>query len=94
MIGRGEPAARVHAALQSHPSTSQAGKYDTADLPRLTRRLQSERENELHLLLAWVYRRGQHKLLIYPFRPPPAPHPRHRPGPPEPEPAEPGPAVG
>jgi hypothetical protein len=94
MIGRGEPEAPVHAALQSHPATSGTSKYDTADLPRLARRLQSEAENELHLLLAWAYRRGYHKLLIYPFRPPPAPHPRHRPGPPAPEPAEPGPAVG
>ena len=89
MIGRGEPAARLHAVLQSHPATSGTGKCDTRDLPRLTRRLQSEAENELHLLLAWAYRRGHHKLLIYPFRPPPAPHPRHRPGP-----SEPGPAVG
>jgi hypothetical protein len=89
MAGRGEPAARVRAALQSHPSTSNAAKYDTGDVPRLARRLQSEAENELHLLLAWAYRRGYHKLLVYPFRPPPAPHPQHRPGPPEP-----GPAVG
>ena len=89
MIGHGEPAARVHAALQSHPSTSSTGKYDTADLPRLARRLQSEAENELHLLLAWAYRRGYHKLLIYPFRPPPAPRPRHQPAP-----SGPGPAAG
>lgn len=87
MIERGEPAARVHAALQSHPSTSGTGKYDARDLPRLARRLQSEAENELHLLLAWAYQRGHHKLLIYPFRPPPAPHSPHRPGPPEPDPA-------
>jgi hypothetical protein len=87
MIGNGEPAARVYAALQSHPSTSDTGKYDTADLPRLTRRLQGEAENELHLLLAWAYRRGNYKLLIYPFRPPPAPHPQHRPAPSEPGPA-------
>jgi hypothetical protein len=93
MIDRGEPAARLHAALQSHPSTCDTGKYDTAEPPRLARRLQSEADNELHLLLAWAYQRGYHKLLIYPFRPPPAPHPRHRPGPPEPEPAGPGPAV-
>jgi hypothetical protein len=84
MIGRGEPAARVRAALHSHPSTSNPGKYDTGDPRQLTRRLQGEAENELHLLLAWAYRRGQHRLLIYPFRPSPAPHPRHRPGPPEP----------
>lgn len=89
MIGRGEPAARLRAALQSHPSTSNAGKYDTSDPPRLARRLQSEAENELYLLLAWAYRRGHHKLLIYPFRPPPAAHREHRPSP-----REPGPAVG
>lgn len=34
MIGRGEPVARVHAALQSHPSTSSTGKYDTGNLRR------------------------------------------------------------
>jgi hypothetical protein len=89
MIRRGEPAVRVRAALQAHPSTSSTGKYDAGDLPRLARRLQSEAENELHLLLAWAYRRGHHKLLIYPFRPPPGPHPPRQPGPPEP-----GPAVG
>jgi hypothetical protein len=94
VIGRGDPAGQVLAALQYHPSTSSPGRYDTGDLPRLARRLQSDAENELHLLLAWAYRRGHHKLLIYPFRPPPAPHPRHRPGPPEPGPPEPGPAVG
>jgi hypothetical protein len=89
MAGRGEPAARVRAALQSHPSTSQRGQVRhrgraTADPPTAERG-----GNELHLLLAWAYRRGHHKLLVYPFRPPPAPHPQHRPGPPEP-----GPAVG
>lgn len=89
MIGRGEPTARLQAALRSHPATSHASKYDTADLPRLIRRLQSEAENELHLLLAWAYQHGHHRLLIYPFRPPPAAHPRHRAGP-----SEPGTAVG
>lgn len=89
MIGRGEPAARLRAALQSHPSTSNAGKYDTSDPPLLARRLRSEAENELYLLLAWAYRRGHHKLLIYPFRPAPSAHRGHRPGP-----RAPGPAVG
>lgn len=102
LIGHGR---RLKRSRASHPSTSSTGKYDTADLPRLARRPQSEAENELHLLLAWVYRRGHHKLLIYPFRPPPAPHPgtgqgrpsRSRPTEPtptEPTPTEPTPTVG
>jgi hypothetical protein len=73
MIGRYEPLERVENALQSHASTSNTHKYDADDLPRLARRLESEAENELHLFLAFVYRRGYRKLLIYPFRPTPAP---------------------
>jgi hypothetical protein len=61
--------ARVRAALQLHPSTQNTRKYSDHDLPRLARRLEAEALNELHLFLAYVYRLGYHKLLIYPFRP-------------------------
>jgi hypothetical protein len=68
-------AARLEAALQDHPATRDSRKYAVDDLPRLTRRLIAEAENELHLFLALVYRLGYHSLLIYPFRPEPLPRP-------------------
>lgn len=68
-------AARLEAALQDHPATRDSRKYTVDDLPRLTRRLIAEAENELHLFLALVYRLGYHSLLIYPFRPEPLPRP-------------------
>ncbi len=80
MIGRDEPPERLQAALQTHASTSNTHKYNAHDLPRLACRLQSESENELHLFLASVYRRGYHKLLVYPFRPPPSPRRKRPPG--------------
>jgi hypothetical protein len=61
--------ARLHDALQEHPSTQNLRRYSDDDLPRLTRRLESDATNELDLFLATVYRLGYHKLLIYPFRP-------------------------
>ena len=61
--------ARLHDALQKHPSTQDLRRYSDDDLPRLTRRLESDATNELDLFLATVYRLGYHKLLIYPFRP-------------------------
>jgi hypothetical protein len=61
--------ARLRASLQAHPSTQHIRKYNDDDLPRLALRLQTEALNELHLFLAYVYRLGYHKLLIYPFRP-------------------------
>jgi hypothetical protein len=61
--------ARLRAALQMHPSTQQIRSYDDDDLQRLARRLEAEALNELGLFLAYVYRLGHHKLLIYPFRP-------------------------
>jgi len=61
--------ARLHAALAMHPSTQHVRKYADGDLPRLSRRLEAEALNELHLFLAYVYRLGHHRLLIYPFRP-------------------------
>jgi hypothetical protein len=70
--------ARLRAALQRHPSTRDTHTYATAELPRLARRLRSDAENELYLLLAYVYRLGYHKLLIYPFKAPPPPRTRRR----------------
>ena len=72
-------AARLEAALQDHPATRDSRKYAVDDLPRLTRRLIAEAENELHLFLALVYRLGYHSLLIYPFRPEPCRAPALRP---------------
>ena len=62
-------AARLRAALAMHPSTQHVRKYADDDLPRLSRRLEAEALNELHLFLAYVYRLGHHRLLIYPYRP-------------------------
>jgi len=62
--------ARLNAALQWHPSTRDSGRYSADDLAYLADRLESEAQNELYLLLAYVYRLGFHKLLIYPLRPP------------------------
>jgi hypothetical protein len=61
--------ARLRDSLQTHPSTQHIRKYADEDLPRLARRLETEALNELHLFLAYVYRLGHHRLLIYPFRP-------------------------
>jgi len=61
--------ARLRAALHMHPSTQHIRKYTDDDLPRLASRLESDALSELHLFLAYVYRLGHHKLLIYPFRP-------------------------
>ncbi len=61
--------ARLREALQLHPSTQHIRKYTDDDLPRLASRLESDALSELHLFLAYVYRLGHHKLLIYPFRP-------------------------
>jgi hypothetical protein len=61
--------ARLREALQKHQSTRDIRKYDDEDLPHVARRLTSEALNELNLFLAYVYRRGYQKLLIFPFRP-------------------------
>jgi hypothetical protein len=61
--------ARLRDSLQKHPSTQTLRRYADNDLPRLSRRLESDATNELDLFLAKVYRLGHHKLLIYPFRP-------------------------
>jgi hypothetical protein len=56
-------------SLQENPSTRNLRRYSDDDLPRLSRRLESDATNELDLFLARVYRLGYHKLLIYPFHP-------------------------
>ena len=67
---------RLQAALQNHSSTWPLQKY-IHDRPRLTDRLESDAQNELHLLLASLYRLGYHKLLIYPARAQASAHIRH-----------------
>jgi hypothetical protein len=57
--------ARLQATLQSHPSTRDPRKYSADDPPRLASRLSSEAENELHLMLAYIYRLGHRKLVVY-----------------------------
>lgn len=71
---------RLRDMLSSHPSTRNDRKYRPDD-PRLSERLRSDAENELHLFLFTLYRLGFYKLLIYPFRPPAMP--RRRRGQPE-----------
>jgi hypothetical protein len=58
---------RLRDSLQVHASTRHIRKY--SDPPRLALRLETEALNELNLYLAYVYRLGHHRLLIYPFRP-------------------------
>ncbi len=60
---------RLGEAMQKHYSTQNIRKYADEDLPRLARRLNSDALNELNLFLAYLYRRGYHKLLVFPFRP-------------------------
>jgi hypothetical protein len=78
---------RLRASLQMHSSTAYGRKYTDDDHDRLARRLETEALNELHLFLAYAYRLGYHKMLIFPFRPGahrPVPQP-----PPQVQPAEP-----
>ena len=79
--------AKLRDAFQQHPSTQHIRKFSDDDLIRPARRLESDALNELNLFLAYAYRLGYHKMLVYPFRPEP-----QRPGappPPRAEPAEP-----
>ena len=76
--------ARLRASLQLHPSTQHVRKYSDDDLLRLARRLESDALNELSLFLAYAYRLGYHKMLVYPFRPG-----AHRQQPPQAQPAQP-----
>ena len=78
---------RLRASLQMHSSTAYGRKYSDDDHDRLARRLETEALNELHLFLAYAYRLGYHKMLIFPYRPGahrPVPQP-----PPQVQPAEP-----
>jgi hypothetical protein len=77
--------ARLREALQTHPSTQHIRKYTDDDLPRLARRLESDALSELNLFLAYVYRLGNHKLLVYPFRPSTQRIPARRPEPTAPD---------
>ena len=78
---------RLRVNLQLHPSTPLGRKYSDEDPDRLARRLETEALNELHLFLAYAYRLGYHKMLIYPYRPG-AHRPEAQP-PPQAQPAEP-----
>jgi hypothetical protein len=62
---RNESPEVLRTALARHPATRDARKYATGDPDRLARRLRSEAENELNLMLAYLYRLGYRKLLIY-----------------------------
>jgi hypothetical protein len=81
VIELGDSPARLHNALQSHPSTAGQHQFTVDDLDLLSRRLRTEAEHELDLLLAFIYQRGFHKLLVYPFRPPKLGRPARRRGP-------------
>jgi hypothetical protein len=54
-----------------HLSAQDIRRYGGDDPARLARRLEADALNELHLFLAYIYRLGYRKLLIYPFRPAP-----------------------
>lgn len=69
MINLDTTPARLQAALQTHPSTQHIRADTDEDLAQLARRLEAEALNELHLYLAYAYRLGYQKMLIYPFRP-------------------------
>ncbi|WP_300609969.1 hypothetical protein [Trebonia sp.] len=69
MINVDTAPARLQAAMQLHPATQHIRGYTDEDLAPLARRLEAEALNELHLYLAYAYRLGYHKMLIYPFRP-------------------------
>lgn len=51
--------------LQDHPSTRGTTKYTADDPALLARRLESDAENELALLLARIYQLGYRKLVTY-----------------------------
>jgi hypothetical protein len=81
LIGLDTTLERIHAELQHHPATMHLRRFSATDLPRLAERLEIEAKNELYLFLAYLYRLGHHKLLIYPFRAEMYAHPRHDPRP-------------
>ncbi len=57
--------AMLRDALQDHAYTRDNGKYAIDSPDRLADRLESEAENELRLLLAYIYRLGYRKLVMY-----------------------------
>lgn len=66
--------------LHNHPSTRGSRKYGADDPILLARRLESDAENELQLLLACMYQLGHRKLVTYRgFKP--VPQPKHSPQP-------------
>jgi hypothetical protein len=66
--------AKLRDDLQDHPATRANRKYAEADPDLLARRLESDAENELQLLLACIYQLGFRKLVTYRgFKPAPQP---------------------
>jgi hypothetical protein len=68
LIETGATAERVLAALQTHIETRDMSKYAVDDLPLLGRRLLGEAENDLGLLLAYLYRLGYRHMQVYSSR--------------------------
>lgn len=63
--------------LQDHPATRENRKYAADDPVLLASRLESDAENELALLLAFIYQLGYRKVLTYHgFKPAPVPQAR------------------
>jgi hypothetical protein len=69
LIGLDTTPARLGDQLARHESTRDIGPCTDEELAILAERLRCDAENELSLFLAYLYRLGHHKLLIYPFRP-------------------------
>jgi hypothetical protein len=69
LIDRHPGPGRLPVSLQLHPSMRHTRTYSDDDYDRLARRLETEALNELNLFLAYAYRLGYYKMLVYPFRP-------------------------
>lgn len=89
MIDLDTTPARLWATIQMDQSTQHLREFAHEDPERLALRLETEALNELHLYLAYAYRLGNQKLLIYPYRPSANRYPRQRAEPTAPERAEP-----
>ena len=61
----GNPASEWRDELGDHQSTRGSRKYSAADPALLARRMESDAQNELHLMLAGIYRLGYTKLVTY-----------------------------
>ncbi len=59
------PAPEWQDELGDHPSTRGSRKYSAADPALLARRMESDAQNELHLMLAGIYRLGYTRLVTY-----------------------------